>query len=85
MTDQKILDIKSDVKWIGILDPDIITFDIVMETRYGTTYNSYFIDAEKKVIIDTAKETFSDTYLDKLRRVVNPNEIDYIIITIQVV
>jgi NADH oxidase (H2O-forming) len=42
-----ILDITDDVKWIGILDYDIVTFDIVMSTDYGTTYNSYFIDAEK--------------------------------------
>lgn len=47
MTDTKVLKITDDVSWIGVLDPDIRTFDIVMETKYGTTYNSYFIDAEK--------------------------------------
>jgi NADH oxidase (H2O-forming) len=44
-----------DVKWIGILDRDIVTFDIVMETEYGTTYNSYFINAGKKAIVETTK------------------------------
>jgi flavorubredoxin len=39
--DNKIIDITDDVKWIGILDYDIKTFDIVMTTEYGTTYNSY--------------------------------------------
>ena len=48
MKDKRILDISEDVKWIGILDYDIVTFDVVMETEYGTTYNSYFINAEKK-------------------------------------
>lgn len=75
-----ILDITSDVKWIGALDKDIVTFDIVMETQYGTTYNSYFIDAEKKAIIDTAKETFKDEYLSKVKEVVNPAEIEVIVI-----
>lgn len=80
MTDKKILDLTEDVKWIGILDTDIVTFDVVMETKYGTTYNSYFINAEKKAIIETVKESFWDTYREKLLRVVNPEEIEYIIL-----
>ncbi len=75
-----IISITNDVYWIGILDYDIVAFDVVMETRNGTTYNSYFIDAGKKVIIDTAKETFKSEYLAKVQKVVNPTEIDYIVI-----
>ncbi|MDZ7635992.1 MAG: FprA family A-type flavoprotein [Bacteroidales bacterium] len=78
--DTKILDLTPDVKWIGVLDPDIKTFDIVMHTDHGTTYNSYFINAEKKTVIETAKEMFSDTYLSKLRRVTDPAEIAYIVL-----
>jgi flavorubredoxin len=76
----EVIPITKDVSWIGILDNDIVTFDIVMETRNGTTYNSYFIDAGKKVIIDTAKETFKREYLAKVLKVVDPKEIDYIVI-----
>jgi flavorubredoxin len=78
--DDKIIDVTPDVRWIGILDYDIKTFDIVMHTDYGTTYNSYFINAEKKVIVEVAKATFSETYLKKLRAVTNPEEIEYIIL-----
>ncbi len=42
MNENKIIDITKDIRWIGVLDKDIVTFDIVMETKYGTTYNSYF-------------------------------------------
>ncbi len=76
----KVLDINDDVKWIGILDFDIKTFDIVMETKYGTTYNSYFVNAEKKTIVETAKEKFSDEYLAKIKLVTNPEEIAYIVL-----
>ena len=62
----KYIEVTPDVKWIGILDYDISTFDIVMTTDYGTTYNSYFINAEKKAMIEVAKEKFSETYLNKL-------------------
>lgn len=80
MADSKILEINQDVKWIGVLDKDIVTFDVVMETKYGTTYNSYFINADKKVIVETVKEKFWDTYYQKIKQVINPSEIDYIIL-----
>ncbi len=45
---QNIKKVSESVSWIGVLDRDLVTFDIVMETKYGTTYNSYFIDARQK-------------------------------------
>ena len=78
--DNRVLEITPDVTWIGIIDYDIVTFDIVMETEYGTTYNSYFINAEKKAIIETSKAKFWDTYLSKIKQVTNPSEIEYIVL-----
>ncbi len=75
----KVLDVSNDVKWIGVLDYDIITFDIVMETKFGTTYNSYFIDADKKAVIETTKLKFWDEYYEKLKSVCDPAEIEYIV------
>lgn len=76
----KIEKVSESTSWIGALDFDIVTFDIVMETQYGTTYNSYFIDAEKKAIVETVKETFSDEYLKKIQTLTDPQKIDYIIL-----
>ncbi len=80
MTENKVLQVAEDVSWIGILDRDIVTFDIVMETREGTTYNSYFINGTKKAVIETAKASYRDAYLEKLRAVTDPAEIDYIVL-----
>jgi flavorubredoxin len=80
MIDNKVLKVNSDVSWIGVLDRDIVTFDVVMETKYGTSYNSYFIDATKKTVVETVKEKFWETYLDKLKQVVDPAEIEYIVL-----
>ncbi len=80
VSDTQVLDITNDVKWIGVLDYDIVTFDVVMTTEYGTTYNSYFINANKKAIVETTKVKFWDTYLDKIKKVCNPAEIEYIIL-----
>lgn len=79
MTDNKVLEITPDVKWIGVLDPDLITFDVVMQTRYGTTYNSYFVNATKKTIVETVKDKYWETYLAKVLQVTNPAEIEYIV------
>lgn len=78
--DNKILEITKDVKWIGVLDPDIVTFDVVMETKYGTTYNSYFVNDQKKAIIETTKEKFWNIYFEKIKNIIKPEKIDYIIL-----
>ncbi|MBE9517620.1 MAG: FprA family A-type flavoprotein [Bacteroidetes bacterium] len=79
MNQTNILQVSEDVNWIGVLDHDIITFDIVMETKYGTTYNSYFIDAEKKAVIETVKEKYWPAFKEKLLSLGDPSEIEYII------
>jgi len=78
--DNRVIDITSDVKWTGILDYDIRTFDIVMTTEFGTTYNSYFINAQKKALVDVVKEKFFDVFLNKLESFTDPREIEYIIL-----
>jgi len=79
MNQPNILQVSEDVNWIGVLDHDIITFDIVMETKYGTTYNSYFIDAEKKAVIETVKEKYWPVFKEKLLSLGDPSEIEYIV------
>jgi len=50
-----------------------------METKFGTTYNSYFINADRKAVIETVKEKFWPEYEAKLRSLMNPKEIEYIV------
>jgi flavorubredoxin len=79
MNQKDILQVSEDVSWIGVLDRELVTFDIVMETKYGTTYNSYFIDAEKKAIVDTVKEKYWPAFKEKLQSLTDPSQIEYII------
>jgi flavorubredoxin len=74
-----ILRVTSDVTWIGVQDPELVTFDIVMETKFGTTYNSYFIEAQKRTVIDTVKAGFQEEYFSKLKQVTDPGSIQYIV------
>lgn len=79
MSKKEALAVKKDVHWVGVLDYDIVTFDVVMETKFGTTYNAYFIDADKKTVIETVKEKFWPAYEAKLRSLMDPSEIEFII------
>ena len=80
MKDKKTIAVSEKVKWVGVLDFDIVTFDVVMETKYGTTYNSYFIDAEKKTVVETVKERFWPVFREKLSSLTSLNEIEYIVL-----
>ena len=44
--------------WVGVRDPALKIFDVVMETKYGTTYNSYLLkcsveSCKKAVLFET--------------------------------
>ncbi|MDR0814721.1 MAG: FprA family A-type flavoprotein [Bacteroidales bacterium] len=77
---EQIVDIAPDVKWIGALDPGLVTFDVVMTTKFGSTYNAYFIDADKKTLVETVKDTHTVGYLERVKAVCRPEEIEYIIV-----
>ena len=36
----KTLELKKGFTWTGILDKELKVFDIIMETEFGTSYNS---------------------------------------------
>lgn len=78
-TNKKVLEVTPSVSWVGVLDYDIVTFDIVMETKYGTTYNSFYINAEKKTVIDSVKEKFFPDFVEKLSQLTPLEEIEYIV------
>lgn len=69
------------VTYIGVKDEKLRKFDIIFDTRYGTTYNSYLVQgSEKTVIIDTVKDTFLEEYLNNIQEVTSFDKIDYIVL-----
>ena len=73
--------ITKDIHAVGILNPAMRIFDVVMKTEYGTSYNSYIVKgAEKTALIETCHLTFFDQYLDNIRQVCDPAQIHYIIL-----
>jgi NADH oxidase (H2O-forming) len=75
------IEIKPGLFWIGAEDPELRTFDDLFPTEHGTTYNSFLIKGTDKVaIIDTVKHTYEEEYLTKIKGLVDPASIDYIVI-----
>ncbi|MGR9045270.1 MAG: FprA family A-type flavoprotein [Gammaproteobacteria bacterium] len=69
------------VHWIGAFDPNLRTFDIILKTANGTTYNAYLIRGSEGVaIIDTVKEGFADDFFARLESVVDYSEIKVIVL-----
>lgn len=74
-------EIAKDLYWVGTLDPDLKVFDIIMETKYGTSYNSYLLKgSEKSVLFETTKEKYFESYLETLQQLVSIQDIEYIVI-----
>jgi flavorubredoxin len=69
------------VFWIGALDPNLRTFDIILRTANGTTYNAYLVKGSDGVaIIDTVKENFSDEFFARLESEVAYSDIKAIVL-----
>ncbi|MEO1466535.1 MAG: diflavin flavoprotein [Cyanobacteria bacterium J06633_1] len=71
----------SDTTAIRSLDWDRDRFDIEFGLQNGTTYNSYLIRGDKTALVDTSHAKFRELYLDALQGLIDPKEIDYLIIS----
>lgn len=72
---------KDHIWYVGVQDPDLRVFDIIMHSDYGTSYNSYIVKGtEKTVLFETSKAKFFDEFLNNVREVTDPAKIDYIVV-----
>ncbi|TYB33955.1 MAG: FprA family A-type flavoprotein [Flexistipes sinusarabici] len=77
----KAIKIKDNIHWVGVYDPNLEVFDIVIPTKHGTTYNSYLIEGSKgKALVEANKHVFTEDYLNTIREITPIENIDYIIL-----
>lgn len=74
-------EIAPDTTAIRSLDWDRDRFDIEFALQNGTTYNSFLIRGEKIALVDTSHAKFHDLYLDELTSIIDPQQIDYLIVS----
>ena len=80
MSWRNVAEISENVYWVGIRDWNRRLFDALIPLPKGTTYNAYLIIGEsKKALVDTVNPGFEKELEEKIRKLVDPSEIDYII------
>ncbi len=66
---------------VGVLNPSLRVFDIVMRTEYGTSYNAYLLRGrEKTALVDTSHASFFEEYIETVKEAAQGRKIDYIIL-----
>lgn len=77
---RNITQISKDVYWVGVRDWNRRLFDALIPLPRGTTYNSYLVvGSEKKALIDTVNPGFEKEWEEKISKVIDPADIDYVI------
>jgi len=72
--------IKNQVFWVGKVDWELRKFHgDEFSTHHGSTYNSYLIQEEKNVLIDTVWIPFAEEFVENLAQEIDLNKIDYIV------
>lgn len=74
----KAIEIKKDIYWVGGIDWDLRSFHGHL-TQRGSTYNAYLIVDEKVVLVDTVKHYLYQEMLERIKDVIDPSQIDYIV------
>lgn len=73
------VEIKPNVYWVGGIDWDLRYFHGYLTPR-GSTYNAYLIVDDKITLVDTVKHYLFDEMLGRIKAVVDPSRIDYMVV-----
>jgi flavorubredoxin len=74
------MEVRPGIHWVGVFDPDLEIFDIVIPTEWGTTYNAYLIEADEPALIDTVKANFTKEFLAKLEEKIDLADLKHLIV-----
>lgn len=72
--------ITNDIYYIGASDRRTPLFEGTYPIPNGMSYNSYFVDGNETVVLDTADKSVSDVYFENIEALLNGRKLDYLII-----
>ena len=65
---------------VGIQNPALRVFDVVMESKYGTSYNAYLVTGgEKTALIEAVHKDYFDELVRNVEEVLPIERVDYLI------
>ncbi len=74
-----VIKLKTNLYSVGVLNPGLRVFDIIMRSDYGTSYNAYLITGRKNILIDTVHSDYFDEYLHNVESVLDISRIDCLV------
>lgn len=74
----KKIALAENIYWVGAVD--WVTRDFHGYSISGTTYNAYLIIDEKITLIDTVKRPYTSELLHRIRNIIDPAKIDYLVV-----
>lgn len=72
------LKIRDGIYWVGAIDWNLRNFHGYLTPR-GSSYNAYLIIDEKVTLIDSVKHYLVDEMLERIKSIIDPSKIDYVI------
>ncbi len=72
------VELKKGIYWVGAIDWNLRDFHGFVTGR-GATYNCYLIIDEKVTLIDTVKAPFYEEMLSRIKQIIDPSKIDYLV------
>lgn len=75
-----ITKISDSVTYIGYSDRRLSLFENIFPLTDGVSYNSYFVDDDKTVLLDTVDHSVASIFFENLEYVLNGRSLDYVII-----
>lgn len=80
MTERNVVKLSENVYWVGSRDWNRRLFDALITLPKGTSYNAYLVMGEKEnALIDTANPGFEKELEEKVRSLIDPEAIHYIV------
>lgn len=75
------MEIKPNIYYCGVQNPQLRVFDIIMKTPYGTSYNAYIVKGDKDAaLIETVKDSYWEEYEAKVNEIMPIKDIKYLIV-----
>lgn len=75
-----MIKITNKLYYVGVNDRNKSLFEGLWPLPNGVSYNSYLIDDEKVVLIDTVEVDFFVQFLENIREVIGERKIDYLVV-----
>lgn len=75
-----VMQINDDVTYVGASDRKLALFEAVYPLVNGVSYNSYLVNDEKTVLLDTVDRSVSGVFFENIAHVLDGRTLDYVIV-----